>query len=164
MAVYQSKLLRAVSVASDAKQTLSEELDDYLKAIESMVNIDSGVDTPEGILAVQEFLAAIVENLGFRTQWERTGDISHFKARLEGSGEKVVLLGHADTVFQRGTTRQRPFRVEGQTAYGPGVVDMKGGLATAVAAVKCLEVDSIPDRAGLLAGTIIALMDSFQSV
>jgi glutamate carboxypeptidase len=38
------------------------------------------------------------------------------------------LLGHMDTVFPEGTAAQRPFRVEGGIAYGPGVSDMKSGL------------------------------------
>src|SRR5215467_6075342 len=37
-------------------------------------------------------------------------------------------MGHRDTVFPKGEVARRSFRVEGGRAYGPGVVDMKGGL------------------------------------
>ncbi len=40
----------------------------------------------------------------------------------------IVLMGHRDTVFPKGEVARRPFRIEGGRAYGPGVVDMKGGL------------------------------------
>jgi glutamate carboxypeptidase len=40
----------------------------------------------------------------------------------------VLLLGHLDTVWPRGTTTRRPFRVEAGRAFGPGVFDMKAGL------------------------------------
>ena len=133
-----SKQPLAVSVAQDVREVVLGKLSDHLKIIETMVNIDSGADYPKGILAVQEFLATILEDVGFKTQWLRIDGISHFRSRLVGDSARVVLLGHADTVFKRGTVRRRPFKIHEQTAYGPGVVDMKGGLATALAAVRSL--------------------------
>src|SRR5262245_19966784 len=48
-----------------------------------------------------------------------------------GTGPKRFLfVGHYDTVFPSGTVKQRPFRIDAQgRAWGPGVYDMKGGLA-----------------------------------
>ena len=40
----------------------------------------------------------------------------------------VLLMGHRDTVFPTGTVAQRPWRVDGDRAFGPGVSDMKSGL------------------------------------
>jgi glutamate carboxypeptidase len=50
-------------------------------------------------------------------------------ARLPGGGSRpIILMGHCDTVFPDGTAAQRPFRIEGNRAFGPGVCDMKAGL------------------------------------
>jgi glutamate carboxypeptidase len=49
------------------------------------------------------------------------------------------MVGHFDTVYAAGTTRERPFRVEGPLAYGPGTVDMKGGLVIAIFALEALQ-------------------------
>lgn len=57
------------------------------------------------------------------------GDV--LMARLPGlsaSEAPVVLMGHRDTVFPTGTVPKRPWRVEGDRGYGPGVADMKSGL------------------------------------
>jgi glutamate carboxypeptidase len=37
-------------------------------------------------------------------------------------------MGHCDTVFPKGEVAKRPFRIEGNRAYGPGVADMKAGV------------------------------------
>jgi glutamate carboxypeptidase len=51
-------------------------------------------------------------------------------ARFEGTGtRKIMVLAHMDTVYPRGTLAKRPFRLEGNRAYGPGVADEKGGVA-----------------------------------
>jgi len=52
-----------------------------------------------------------------------------FSSTVSGSEKKsVLMMGHRDTVFPKGEAERRPFRIEGQRAYGPGVADMKAGL------------------------------------
>lgn len=54
----------------------------------------------------------------------------------EAAGQpRVLVLGHADTVFAAGTTASRPFEVSGDRATGPGVFDMKSGLVIAFEAL-----------------------------
>jgi glutamate carboxypeptidase len=58
---------------------------------------------------------------------------------LRGDGnQRVLLLGHIDTVYPVGTAAARPLRVEGDTIYGPGVCDMKGCILSAVYAIEAL--------------------------
>ena len=76
---------------------------------------------------------------------------------LEGAGRaRVALLCHHDTVFPLGTVARRPLRREGDRLIGPGVADMKGGLAVAAHAARLLaagerpfarlELVSVPDE------------------
>ena len=53
-----------------------------------------------------------------------------------GGGEpRVLIVGHHDTVHPVGSTAARPFTVEGDTASGPGIFDMKAGIVQALHAV-----------------------------
>ncbi|AEB45998.1 M20 family metallopeptidase [Micromonospora maris] len=53
--------------------------------------------------------------------------------------QRVLLLGHFDTVFPIGTTETRPFTVRGNVATGPGVCDMKAGIVQMFAALRLVE-------------------------
>ena len=58
-----------------------------------------------------------------------------------GSGrakQPVLFMGHMDTVFSKGTVAKRPFTIKEDKAYGPGVLDMKGGIVAALFAIKAL--------------------------
>lgn len=63
------------------------------------------------------------------------------------AGPEVLLICHVDTVFPAGTIQQRPFRVEGSRAFGPGVFDMKSGI---VIALEALSVVARPECVALL--------------
>ena len=98
----------------------------------ALVSIDSGSYNKRGVDAVQERLRTWLDASGIVCEMyphERFGGC--MAARLPGEGGRnrpIVLLGHCDTVFPEGTVAQRPFRIEGNRATGPGVTDMKAGL------------------------------------
>ena len=67
-------------------------------------------------------------------------------ARKKGDGHgRVLVLGDLDTAFLPG--KGFPFRTEGDRAYGPGIADMKGGLATAVFALEALQATGLDNLA-----------------
>ena len=68
---------------------------------------------------------------------ERRGD--HLYATIEGDEPPLLLLGHVDTVWPRGTLARMPFRLDGDRAYGPGTHDMKGGLVVLLEALRRTE-------------------------
>src|SRR5205823_262704 len=65
---------------------------------------------------------------------ERQGE--HLRAEREGEGAPLLLLGHLDTVWARGTLARLPWRVEDGRAYGPGAFDMKAGLVVLLEAIR----------------------------
>jgi glutamate carboxypeptidase len=109
---------------------LASQHDAMLHLIEKVVNIDSGSYDKAGVDAVGEVFAAFFASHGIeveRLPGDPFGDV--FRARIPGPGNApIVLMGHRDTVFPAGEALRRPFTIRDGRAYGPGVMDMKGGL------------------------------------
>jgi glutamate carboxypeptidase len=53
----------------------------------------------------------------------------HIRFQVAGSPRRVLLLGHMDTAYKLGTLAVQPYRRDAGFIYGPGVSDMKAGLA-----------------------------------
>ena len=84
-----------------------------------------------------------LDKLGFNTYWVTYPDTvkrsGHLFAEMRGGkGKKIVLIGHLDTVFELDHQFQKFTRV-GNTAYGPGVADMKAGDVSMIYAMKALD-------------------------
>ena len=98
-----------------------------------MVDTDSGSYDKPGIDAVGALLRAFLEGHGIPVEvlpQPRHGDC--LRATVPGpagtNSGNVILMGHRDTVFPEGEAARRPFTIEGNLAFGPGVADMKAGL------------------------------------
>ena len=135
----------APSLAEPNKQILDRAQHyqvDALKLLERLVNIDSGTGYADGLvqvgaIAVEELrqLGADIEILPAKPA---VGD--NIVATFKGTGKgRILLMAHTDTVFAQGTAAKRPFRIDGERAYGPGVSDDKGGIVTAIAVLKILQ-------------------------
>jgi glutamate carboxypeptidase len=127
----------------EAKSAILEHLGRQHQAmvalLAELVGIDSGSYNKGGVDAVQARLRAWLEAAGIACEMfphDRFGGC--MAARLpassggsqsgRGGNRPIVLMGHCDTVFPDGTVAQRPFRIDGIQAFGPGVADMKAGL------------------------------------
>ena len=123
-----------------------------IKLWERLVNIDSGTGDREGVNAVGAIASDELKQLGAAVEkvpaLPAFGD--NIVARLSGSGKgKVLLIAHMDTVFAKGAAAARPFRIEGNRAYGPGVSDDKAGIVVAVSVLKILDELKFKDYARL---------------
>jgi glutamate carboxypeptidase len=100
-----------------------------LELLRELVELESPTgDTAE----LRERMVAELEALGGAPA--REGE--HLRADFAGDGAPLVLLGHLDTVWPRGTLATMPWRVEGERAYGPGSYDMKSGLVVMLEAIR----------------------------
>lgn len=108
--------------------------------LRSYVSIESGTRDIEGVNRVGERLTAAFEELGFAVESIPESECgNHRVARRSGSGQgRLLVLIHLDTVWPRGTLSENPFRVEAGRAYGPGVLDMKGGWVVLLSALRAL--------------------------
>jgi glutamate carboxypeptidase len=121
-----------------------------LALLERLVSIDSGTGSEKGLDAVGAIVTDEVKKLGMRVELSSAAPaVGHnLVATLSGTGKaKILLMAHMDTVFADGTAAARPFRIQGDRAYGPGVMDDKGGIVTAIYALKLLQQMKFTDFA-----------------
>lgn len=124
-----------------------------LELLEKSVRINSGTLNPEGVRAVGDIYRAELDALGFKTRWidmppamKRAG---HLVATQDGGqGKRLLLLGHLDTVFEKGSSvplwERQADRVRGQ-----GVTDMKGGDVIMIEALRALRSVGALDKANI---------------
>src|SRR5439155_19521195 len=79
--------------------------------------------------------------MGAEVEFVRAQKFGHnLIARFPGrSSERVLLLGHTDTVWPAGEIARRPFKIAGGRAFGPGVVDMEAGILLISMAIAALQ-------------------------
>src|SRR5439155_24818396 len=119
----------------------------FLDALEEMVNVDCGTYTPAGVNRIADLCAERFASLGFGVERRphrpgagepQLGDCVVGRSP-GGTGPRILLIGHMDTVFGEGTAAQRPFTSDGTRAFGPGVSDMKDGLLAGFLALEALQ-------------------------
>ncbi len=114
-----------------------------LERLEKLVNINSGTLNPAGVERVGRIMMEELQAIGFAVRWvpmTAVGRAGHVVAEHKGSGrgQRLLLIGHLDTVFEKDSPFQKFVR-RGDQAEGPGANDMKDGLAIMVSALRALK-------------------------
>lgn len=116
-----------------------------LAFLERLVNTESPTEDRALCEAAGDLLVEQAERLGMvctRDEQDRFADnriCRLLPPGLPDGAPRVLLLGHFDTVYPRGTVATRPFRVADGVAYGCGVLDMKGGLTAGLFALQAIQ-------------------------
>ncbi|WP_424814378.1 M20/M25/M40 family metallo-hydrolase [Roseococcus sp. YIM B11640] len=123
---------------------MEQELPSILAMAERVVNIDSGSYMAGGVNAVIDVWAGALAGLGFAVERKPLpgfGDQMTARLHIGGNGPRLLVLGHADTVWPAGIAAEWPFRRDGDRITGPGVGDMKTNVVMAIHALKFLLAD-----------------------
>ncbi|MFZ0948127.1 MAG: M20 family metallopeptidase [Candidatus Sulfotelmatobacter sp.] len=123
-----------------------ERRDQMVETVRELVEIESPSDTKQAVDHIARFLAAKFEALGGRTKLHRSTDFGDsLQIDIGGASfgqqncKPVLLLGHYDTVYPLGTLVGMPCKMEHGHLRGPGVLDMKSGIALMLYAIEALQ-------------------------
>jgi glutamate carboxypeptidase len=129
-------------VSGDRLNYFSEHQDRLVATIRELVEIESPSDNKQAVDRIAAFLARRFEALGGRIQLHRSlefGDSLQVDFAGNSQRKPVLLLGHYDTVYRLGTLGAMPCKSENGRLHGPGVLDMKSGIALMLHAIEALQ-------------------------
>lgn len=127
----------------------------------TLVNAESPSGDKAAVDACMALAASHARSLGGRIKLHRQkafGDVLEARFGPRAAAERVLLLGHLDTVWPLGTLRTMPWRIKDGRACGPGVFDMKAGVAIGFTAIEMLA------EAQLLRREIVFLLNSEEEI
>ena len=110
--------------------------------------------------------AAACGEAGGKVHWHRQkehGDLLEARFHADGRAmtspkKPLLILGHLDTVWPLGTLAKMPFKTRDGRVFGPGVFDMKAGVAMALTALSILK------EHGGLSRPVILLLNSEEEI
>ena len=120
---------------------------DILGTLKTMVELESFTSDKQGTDALSDYLIQRLRELGAETTVIPQDQVgNHVVADIEGGEGRIMLLCHMDTVWPKGTIENRPFTVKEGLAYGPGILDMKAGIAIALHALETLRTHGMQPK------------------
>ncbi|MFZ0734587.1 MAG: M20 family metallopeptidase [Candidatus Sulfotelmatobacter sp.] len=133
---------QSTQVWRDRLQYFVERNESLVQTIREFVEIESPSDDKQAGDRMGAVLARGFESLGGRAKIHRTSDYAdNLQIDFPGrdGAKPVLLLGHFDTVYPLGTLANMPCRTVDGRLHGPGVLDMKSGIALMMSAIEGLK-------------------------
>jgi glutamate carboxypeptidase len=128
-----------------------EEIISFLR---EMVECESPSDDPAAVSRFADLFESRISDIAKvkRIKAKNFGPHLQCEFKLPGRAKdgQILGLGHSDTVYPMGTLAGMPFRSAEGRLWGPGVLDMKGGIAFFVFAMRALRDLEIPVRRRVL--------------
>jgi glutamate carboxypeptidase len=136
---------------------------EVIALIREMVECESPSDDPAAVNRFVDLVAAKVAGFAGVKTFPAGRFGRHLRCEFDLPGKKkgccILALGHSDTVWPMGTLSRMPFRERDGRLWGPGVLDMKSGIAFFVFAVRALRELDMP-----VASKVILQLNSDEEV
>jgi glutamate carboxypeptidase len=124
-----------------------------LEGIRRWVEIETPTEAPQQVNKLADLVADGYRDLPASLERiaGRDGCGDHLAARSSWGqdGPGILVLSHLDTVHPLGFIERLPFKVDGDSAFGPGIYDMKGGAYLAFHAFRQLCATSAGSTLGI---------------
>ncbi len=124
---------------------LEQRRDQIVETSRKFVEIESPSDHKPSADRMASVIASEFEALGGRVKLHRSADfgdslqIDFDSESASPNSKPILLLGHYDTVYPLGALANMPCKVENGNLHGPGVLDMKSGIALMLHAIAALQ-------------------------
>lgn len=140
---------------------LKQQLPENLRFLQRMVSMESPSFDKPLVDKFVRFAGSRFQEIGGEVEYvatERFGD--QMLARFSGkSSDRILLLGHSDTVWPAGEIEKRPFKIGDGRVFGPGVFDMKAGIL-----LMWMAVGALSRMRGALERSVTVLLTSDEEV
>jgi glutamate carboxypeptidase len=168
--------MKAVPVGLPGSETHSEvqrrlayfnqRRDEIVSTIRELVEIESPSDNKAAVDQIADAVAEKFSQLGGEVRIHPAKDYgNHLQVNFGGkSARPILLLGHYDTVYPLGTLATMPCRANDNKLTGPGVLDMKSGIALMLHALAALQDWHKEDWQGGLSRPVTVLLVSDEEV
>jgi glutamate carboxypeptidase len=143
-----------------------------LDTLKDLVSIESGSKDREGLDKLSQLIHDRLAALGGQVEFIEPGADAYrmhdtpekigrmVRATFKGSGtQKILLIAHMDTVYQKGMLAKQPFRIDGNRAYGLGIGDDKAGVAVILHTLATLKALNFKDY-----GTLTVVINGDEEI
>ncbi len=141
---------RAAQTDATLRSAAEKEQSAVIDTLQDLVTTESGSTDHEGVSTLMTYLDKRLRALGAHV--DRVASATRGPEMVRGvfTGDgalKVMLIAHADTVYDRGILTKEPYHRKGNLLYGPGIADDKGGIAVILHALSLLKARGWHDYA-----------------
>src|ERR1051326_4830746 len=151
------------SIMTEYRDLFAGRREAMLATLRELVEHESPSSNKAAVDELGQLLAQKFGDLGGETQFHASMNFgNHLQVDFPGRDNKrkpIMLLGHFDTVWDIGTLRPMPFRIDGDKAAGPGAFDMKCGIVMMLDAFRAVQ-----ELRGALPRPVTVLLNTDEEV